>query len=95
MATGLRLDKLLWHLRLTKSRSLAQSIIAAGSVRVDGVRQTVAHKAVSVGQVMTLAINDRVRVIRVTTIPLRRGPPSEAQSCYCELTSSEVIDASP
>lgn len=93
--TRLRLDKLLWFLRLTKSRSLAQSVIAAGHVRVDGERQTIAHKSVAIGQTITLIINDHVRVIRVTAIPNRRGPAPEAQSCYCDLTSPEMIDASP
>jgi ribosome-associated heat shock protein Hsp15 len=95
LPTSLRLDKLLWFLRLTKSRSIAQSIIAAGSVRIDGERQTIAHKNVATGQVITFVVNDHVRVIRVTTIPTRRGPAPEAQSCYCDLTSAEVIDASP
>ena len=91
----MRLDKLLWFLRLTKSRSLAQSIIAAGGVRIDGERQTIAHKNIAIGQTLTLVINNHVRVIRVTAIPARRGPAPEAQSCYCDLTSAEMIDASP
>jgi ribosome-associated heat shock protein Hsp15 len=92
---SLRLDKLLWFLRLTKSRSLAQSIIVTGAVRIDGERQTCPHKPVSVGQTITLVVNNHVRVIRITAIPTRRGPASEAQSCYCDLTSPEMIDASP
>ncbi len=94
-ATSLRLDKLLWFLRLTKTRSLAQSIITAGSVRINGERQTVAHKPVAIGQTITMVINNQVRVIRLTAIPTRRGPAIEAQSCYCDLTSPEMIDASP
>jgi ribosome-associated heat shock protein Hsp15 len=91
----LRLDKLLWFLRLTKSRSIAQSIINAGSVRIDGERQTVAHKNIAIDQTITLVVNDHVRVIRVTAIPTRRGPAPEAQSCYCDMASAEVIDARP
>ena len=35
---SLRIDKLLWYLRLTKSRERAQAKIAEGHIRVDGRR---------------------------------------------------------
>jgi hypothetical protein len=32
-------------------------------------------------------------VIRVLALPIRRGPAAEAQSCYCDPTRTDPIDA--
>lgn len=91
--SGLRIDKLLWFLRLAKSRSLAQKMIAAGEVRIDGARAANAHAIVAPGQTLTLTAHERFRVVRVDTLPVRRGPAPEAQACYTELAPSRPIDA--
>jgi ribosome-associated heat shock protein Hsp15 len=93
MSAGLRLDKLLWHLRLTKSRSLAQKVITHGDVRVDGARVLTPSAIFKPGQTLTLTLNERFRVIRVERLPERRGPAPEAQSCYAELVATQAIDA--
>ena len=80
--TSLRIDKLLWHLRLTKSRSMAQALIATGHVRLNGMRVEKASVDVKAGDVLTLPKGDGAIAIRILTIPPRRGPASEAQSCY-------------
>jgi ribosome-associated heat shock protein Hsp15 len=36
------------------------------------------------GDVLTVVQGDRVRVVRVLGLPVRRGPPSEAQALYEE-----------
>jgi ribosome-associated heat shock protein Hsp15 len=92
---GLRLDKFLCFARFTKTRSLAQRAIADGHIRINGERIFNAHHAIQPGQSITLTLNERLRVVRVETLPIRRGPPAEAQSCYSELHSSQVIDAKP
>ena len=38
-----------------------------------------------VTSVIALPLRDRVRVIRVLSLPQRRGPPAEARACYEEL----------
>ena len=81
----LRIDKLLWYLRLAKSRRSAQALIASGHVRIDGRRIEKPHFAVRANQVITLPLGNSVRVIRVAVIPHRRGPAPEAQSCYCDI----------
>lgn len=84
-AGSIRLDKLLWYLRFARSRSLAQAIVAAGHIRLDGRRVTRSSCAVHVGQTLVLPVGERIEVIRLLALPTRRGPASEAQACYRKL----------
>lgn len=89
-AGSIRLDKLLWYLRLARSRSLAQAIIAAGHIRLDGRRITRASAAVHPGQTLVLPLGERIEVLRLLAIPGRRGPSSEAQACYRRINPDTV-----
>jgi ribosome-associated heat shock protein Hsp15 len=80
-----RLDRYLFFIRLVKSRTLAQALIEAGHVRVDGKRVAKTSEEVRVGSVVALPLHGRVRVLRVLGLPERRGPPAEARGCYREL----------
>ena len=92
MADSLRLDKFLWFARIVKTRSAAQTLAEDGRIRIGGRVMDRAHAPVRVGDVLSFAHRGQVRVLRVETLPLRRGPPAEARSLYCELTS-EAGDA--
>ena len=81
----LRIDRFLHCVRLVKSRTLAQAVIDTGYVRVDGKRVEKASEAVRVGSVIALPLHERVRVLRVVSLPQRRGPAPEARACYEEL----------
>ncbi len=81
-AGSIRLDKLLWYLRFARSRSLAQAMVAAGHIRLDGRRVTRASSAVRAGETLVLPVGERIEVIRLLSLPLRRGPAPEAQACY-------------
>ena len=81
----MRLDRFLFFVRLLKTRSLAQSLIEAGNVRLDGKRVAKPAEEVHLGSVISFALHGCVRVVRVLTIPARRGPASEARACYKEL----------
>ena len=81
----MRIDRFLFFIRLVKSRTLAQSVIEAGHVRVDGKRVEKSSEEVRVGTVIALPLHDRVRVLRVLAMPARRGPAAEARACYEEL----------
>lgn len=78
----MRLDKLLFNLRLAKSRALAQRWIGEGHMRVNGHRVTGQDRRVAAGDVLTLPTANGVRVIQITALPDRRGPASEARQCY-------------
>ena len=81
----MRIDRYLHCIRLVKSRTLAQSVIEAGHVRVDGRRVMKPSEEVRVGSVVALPLHNAVRVLRVLSLPQRRGPASEARLCYEEL----------
>lgn len=78
----MRIDKLLWFLRFAKTRGIAQAMVGQGHIRLNGRRIERAHQGVGVGDVLVLPLPDRVRVVEVLALPARRGPASEAQSCY-------------
>lgn len=81
----MRLDRYLFFIRLAKSRTLAQALIEAGHVRVDGKRVAKTSEEVRPGSVIALPLHGAVRVLRVLALPGRRGPASEARTCYEEL----------
>jgi ribosome-associated heat shock protein Hsp15 len=65
---------------------MAQRILAEGHVRLDGQPIAKSNTTMRVGQVLTLPVHDQVRVVRVISLPHRRGPAVEAQSCYDDLS---------
>ena len=81
----MRLDLYLHRIRLVKSRTLAQSLIETGYVRIDGKRIEKTSEQVSVGSVIALPLQGKVRVVKVLALPARRGPAREAQLCYDEV----------
>lgn len=87
-AGSIRLDKLLWFLRFARSRSIAQAMVAAGHIRLDGRRVSRASCAVHAGATLVLPVGERIEVIRLVSLPLRRGPATEAQACYVRLSAT-------
>ena len=85
----MRLDRFLFFIRLLKSRTLAQAVIDEGHVRIDGRRVEKSSDEVRVGSVVALPLHGRVRILRILTLPGRRGPASEARACYEELGIDE------
>ena len=81
----MRIDRFLYFIRLMKSRTLAQSVIGAGYVRIDGKRIEKPSEEVREGSIIALPLHEQVRVLRVLRLPQRRGPATEARACYEEL----------
>mgnify|MGYP003676163562 CR=1 FL=1 len=90
-SAAIRLDKWLWQARFFKSRALAGKLCSAGRVRIDGVKIEKAHFSVRIGQVLTFPEERRIRVVRVLGLGTRRGPPSEAQLLYEDLSDPEPV----
>ena len=81
----MRIDRFLFFVRLTKSRTLAQGVVEEGHIRIDGKRVAKPSEEVRAGSVIALPLHGNVRVIRVLTLPARRGPAAEARAHYEEL----------
>tara|TARA_A100001391_G_scaffold57176_1_gene34913 strand:+ start:2185 stop:2514 length:330 start_codon:yes stop_codon:yes gene_type:complete len=81
-----RLDKWLWHARITKTRTLAQKLIESGAVRVNGQRVLDSDRRVGAGDGLTLQIHTRLKVLRIVAIADRRGSASVAATLYEDIS---------
>lgn len=86
----LRVDKWLWHARFFKTRSLAANQVSDGRLRINGEIRQKPASAVSAGDVLTFAQGDHIRVIQIDGLGVRRGPASEAQALYTDLSPPEA-----
>ena len=84
-----RLDKWLWHARLVKARASAAALVAAGHVRINGVRETSPGRAVKAGDVLTVGLDRSVRVLKVIGFAERRGDAASARILYVDLHGPE------
>ncbi|NIJ09513.1 ribosome-associated heat shock protein Hsp15 [Sphingomonas vulcanisoli] len=82
----MRLDKLLWFLRITRTRPLAAALVEQGRLRIDGRPCDKPHAEVRPGMVLSFAHQDRVHILRIEALPDRRGPATEARACYTDLS---------
>lgn len=89
-----RADKWLWFARLARTRALAARLVGSGHVRLNGRRFDDPGRGLRVGDVLTVALQRDVRVLRVAAFAERRGPASQALALYEELTSGATPDAS-
>lgn len=80
-----RLDKWLWHARVVKARTSAADLVESGHVRLNGVRETSPGHAVKPGDVLTIALDRSVRVLKVIGFCERRGDAAAARVLYEEL----------
>ena len=80
----MRIDKWLWHARFFKTRSLSAKTVSAGKIRINGQVVTKPATALRIGDMMTFAQGDWVRVIELLDYGTRRGPAPEAQALYTD-----------
>ena len=81
-----RIDRWLWHARLVRTRGAAAALAGSGYVRVNGDRVAAPSRQVRIGDVITVALDRAVRVLKVRGFVERRGPAGTAASLYEELT---------
>jgi len=80
-----RIDKWLWHARVVRTRTDAAALIASGHVRVNGAREKSPGHSVKQGDVLTVALDARVRVLKVVSFMERRGDAQAAHGLYEDL----------
>ena len=88
---SLRLDIYLYYIRIFKSRSIATKFVLTNRLRISGQVTQKPHKMISVGDVLTMTINDNIKILKVLDIPSRRGPYPESLNFYEDITPIEII----
>jgi len=89
-----RIDKWLWHARVVRTRSAAATLVASGLVRLNGVRVEAASRAVRTGDVLTVALDRSVQVLKVVGFAERRGDATAARA-ICENMTEPPASAAP
>jgi ribosome-associated heat shock protein Hsp15 len=72
--------------RFFKTRSLSAKLVTGGGVRVNSARVSKSSTAVKAGDTLTFVQGRQVRVVRLKDIAKRRGPATEAQALYEDLS---------
>jgi len=80
-----RIDRWLWHARLVRTRGAAAALAGGGFFRVNGARINAPGRMVRTGDVITVALDGGVRVVKVTGFVERRGPARTAAALYEDL----------
>lgn len=86
---ALRLDRWLWCTRFFKTRGLATAAVKAGHVHVNGERAKAARE-IKPGDWLEIVREQQLFRVEVLEIPSRRGPASEAATCYREDPDSQA-----
>jgi ribosome-associated heat shock protein Hsp15 len=81
-----RIDKWLWHARVVRTRAAAAELAASGHVRLNGTRIDAASRAVKPGDVLTIALDRSVRVLKVLAFAERRGGAEAGRLLYEDLS---------
>lgn len=83
---SIRLDLFLFYIRIFKSRNLASKFINSNRLRVSDMVTQKPHKLISISDVITFSINNMIKVIEVTDIPVRRGSYVEFLNYYKDIS---------
>jgi ribosome-associated heat shock protein Hsp15 len=82
---GQRLDVFLFFARFCKTRAVAGALVEKGSVRINRLPTVKPHARLRPDDVLTLALPNRVLVVRVVALAKRRGSAVEARHLYEEI----------
>lgn len=83
-----RLDKWLWHARIVKARASAAALVEGGRVRVNGRRENAPGHGLKLGDVVTVALDGGVKVLKVAAFSERRGDADAGRRLYAEVEGS-------
>ena len=88
-----RLDLWLWFARFFKSRTLATRFVQTGRLRVNAKIVKKAHHNIRIGDILTFPKLDRIIVVEVLTLGVRRGPVSEARRLYDDISTPTISNS--
>ena len=83
---NIRLDQLLYYLRLFKTRGIATNVIEKGACKVNNFLVKKKNKVINIGNIVEIKNEKVTKKIKVLKIPLRRGPFKEAKIHYEDIT---------
>ena len=75
---------------MVKARTSAAELVASGHVRLNGTREKSPGHAVKPGDVITVALDNSVRVLKEIGFAERRGDASSARELYEDLQGSNL-----
>jgi ribosome-associated heat shock protein Hsp15 len=84
-----RVDVWLWRARFCKTRAASSRLVSEGGVRV--MRDELARRldkpsqTVACGDTLVFPQDGALRMVKVTLLGERRGPPAEAKTLYADL----------
>ena len=70
---------------MVKARTSAAELVETGHVRVNGEREKSPGHAIKLGDVITVALDRTVRVLKVIDFSERRGDAASARGLYQDL----------
>ena len=74
---------------MVKARTSAAELVEKGHVRVNGEREKAPGHAIKLGDVITVALDRTVRVLKVIAFNERRGDAASARVLYEELGEAD------
>ena len=87
---NIRLDQLLYYLRIFKTRGMATKAIEKGSCKVNNFLIKKKNKVIETGDVINIKNEKLIKQIKILKIPLRRGPFNETVFHYKDVTPSFI-----
>jgi len=87
---SIRLDLYLFYIRIFKSRNLASKFINSNRLRVSDQVTQKPHKLISIRDILTFTIHDRIKVLEVIDIPMRRGSYVDSLNYYNDISPVET-----
>ena len=87
---SIRLDLYLFYIRFFKSRNLASKFINSNRLRVSDQVTQKPHKLISIRDILTFTIHDRIKVLEVIDIPMRRGSYVDSLNYYNDISPVET-----
>ena len=87
---SIRLDLYLFYIRIFKSRNLASKFINSNRLRVSDKVTQKPHKLILISDILTFTIHDRIKVLEVIDIPLRRGSYVDSLNYYNDISPVET-----
>lgn len=85
-APAQRLDKWLWFARCARTRSACQKLVQDGRVRINGARTRANAASVKPGDVLTLTLSGRIRILKVLAAGDKRGNAAAAAELFEDLS---------